>query len=95
MLQADAKGWRWAQRGLAERERLALQREKYQRQTAEMVVKAAAEARVQAAEAGPGDNREKLNRIGEALFGALWRPIPEPWEDAYPSPEEPVVDFEI
>jgi hypothetical protein len=78
LVNADPKAWRSSQRTRHEHRRLRLHREQFHRQTAEIVLHAATTARAQAIAADPGDNRPKLNLIGQALIGPLWQPIPDP-----------------
>jgi hypothetical protein len=54
-------------------EQLKLEREKFQRQTAEMVLKSAKDAAVQRIASAPMDYSEQLNQVGKHLYGDLWK----------------------
>jgi hypothetical protein len=75
LMHGDPKAWRLCQRTELERNRLLLQREKLQRQTSEMVLRAATDPRLQAVANSPADHTAKLNHVGQILFGNLWKPI--------------------
>jgi len=63
---------------LAQRDEvIALDREKFQRDTAEMALKILKDDRAKAIEAGVGTNEEKLEIMGQHLFGELWKPRPK------------------
>jgi hypothetical protein len=55
-----------------ERAALALEREKFQRATAEAVLRAARDQRIQEIAASDAPAAEKIERVGRALFGDLW-----------------------
>jgi len=55
-----------------ERAALALEREKFQRATAEAVLRAARDHRIQEIAASDAPAAEKIERVGRALFGDLW-----------------------
>jgi hypothetical protein len=75
LLHGDPKAWRRCQRTDIERNRLLLQREKFQRQTSEIVLRAATDAGLQAIANSPATHAAKLNQVGQILFGNLWKPI--------------------
>jgi hypothetical protein len=55
-------------------EELRLAREKFQRDTAETVLKYLADDRARSIEAGAGTNAEKIEIMGRHIFGDLWKP---------------------
>jgi len=55
-------------------EELKLAREKFQRDTAEAVLKSARDTAVQAIAAAPMDHTAQLDAVGQHLFGELWKP---------------------
>jgi hypothetical protein len=67
-MHADPKTWRLCQRTDIEHNRLLLQREKFQRQTSEIVLRAATDARLQAIANSRAGHTAKLNQVGQILF---------------------------
>lgn len=55
-------------------EKLKLEREKFQRDTAEIALKVLADDRAKQIEAGAGTNAEKIEMMGAHIFGDLWKP---------------------
>ena len=55
---------------------LALAREKFQRESAEITLRILADDRAKAIEAGPGTHEEKIQLMGAHIFGDLWKPAP-------------------
>lgn len=55
-------------------EELALAREKFQRDTAALFIKWCEDKRALEAATGGGDNSEKIERLGQLMFGEDWRP---------------------
>lgn len=55
-------------------EQIALEREKFQRDTAGIALKILADDRAKQIEAGSGTNEEKIERMGQHIFGDLWKP---------------------
>ena len=55
-------------------ERIALETAKYQRDTAGMALKVLNDERAKAIECGSGTNEQKLEAMGQHLFGELWKP---------------------
>jgi hypothetical protein len=56
-------------------EELALAREKFQRESAEITLRILADDRAKAIESGPGTHEEKIQLMGAHIFGDLWRPV--------------------
>jgi hypothetical protein len=56
-------------------EELKLAREKFQRETAGIALKVLADDRARQIEAAPGSQEQKLDAMGQHLFGALWKPM--------------------
>lgn len=54
-------------------EALALEREKFQRTTCELFLKWHSDERARSITEGPGTNAEKIEKLGEAMFGELWK----------------------
>ncbi|MGA3268060.1 MAG: hypothetical protein ABSE16_14690 [Verrucomicrobiota bacterium] len=54
-------------------EELALAREKFQRETAEAALKVLSDDRAKQIESGAGTNAEKIEAMGQHLFGDLWK----------------------
>jgi hypothetical protein len=55
-------------------EQLALEKAKFQRQTCELFLKWHEDQRAVAAANGAGDNSEKIERLGQLMFGQDWEP---------------------
>lgn len=55
-------------------EELSLAREKFQRESAEIALKVLADERAKSIETGTGTNAEKIEAMGQHLFGDLWKP---------------------
>jgi len=53
-------------------EQIQLEREKFQRETAEIALKVLSDDRAKSIEAGTGTNAEKLDLMGNHIFGDLW-----------------------
>ncbi len=53
--------------------RLALEREKFQRDSAEIALKVLSDQRAKEIEGGAGTNAEKIQAMGKHLFGELWK----------------------
>lgn len=58
-------------------EELKLAREKFQRDTAEAVLKSARNAAIQNIANAPLDHSAQLDAVGKELFGELWKPTPQ------------------
>lgn len=59
-------------------EEIALAREKFQRETVEIAIKILADDRAKSIEAGTGTNAEKIEAMGQHIFGELWKAKPSP-----------------
>jgi hypothetical protein len=57
-------------------EELSLAQDKYQRDTAGIALKILNDARAKEIEVGTGTNEEKIERMGQHIFGELWKPRP-------------------
>ncbi len=53
-------------------EKLGLERQRFQRETASLVLKHAEDARVKEISGGSGTNAEKIERLGQLMFGEDW-----------------------
>ena len=54
-------------------EGLKLQREKFQRETAELYLKWAADKKAREIASSPASNAEKIERLGQLMFGETWK----------------------
>lgn len=54
-------------------ESLQLEREKFQRTTCELFLKWREDQRARTISEGPGTNEEKIEQLGQAMFGDLWK----------------------
>ncbi len=55
-------------------EEIQLAREKFQRESAEIALKVLADERAKSIESGTGTNAEKIEAMGQHIFGELWKP---------------------
>lgn len=71
--QGDAKSWGVAQSVGVKREELALAKQRFQRDTCELFVKWSSDRRAQEIAAEPVSNSEKIEKLGQLMFGEEWK----------------------
>jgi hypothetical protein len=67
-------------------EMISLDREKFQREIAGSALKVLKDERARQIEAGAGTNEEKIEIMGQHLFGELWNPRTEPGQNGQAVP---------
>ena len=70
--QQDAQAWMWTQQTSIKKEQLALERQKFQRETAELFIKWFEDKRAKDVLSGTTDNADKIEKLGELMFGEEW-----------------------
>lgn len=73
MEQQDVKGWFLTQQVELKRGQLLLDRQKFQRETAELFLKWSEDKRAKEITAGTGTNADKIERLGQLMFGEGWK----------------------
>ncbi|MHB8520718.1 MAG: hypothetical protein ACYDH9_08160 [Limisphaerales bacterium] len=73
MEQKDVKGWVLTQKLGLERDQLALDQEKFQRETCALFLKWFADRQAKEIAAGTGTNSDKIERLGALMFGEDWK----------------------
>lgn len=71
--QQDAIAWAAAQKIGIARQQLALDREKFQRETCALFLKWAEDQRAQAIAQGSAPNAQKIEQLGQLMFGEDWK----------------------
>jgi hypothetical protein len=71
--QQDAKGWCMTQQVALKQEQLQLDRQRFQRETIKLFIAWSVDAEAKRIAASPINNDEKTERLGQRLFGTLWK----------------------
>lgn len=71
--QQDPKQWFMIQQTAIKKEQLSLDRSKFQRETCELFVKWSADQRASAIANSTASNADKIEKLGELMFGEDWK----------------------
>ena len=70
--QQDPKAWYLTQTVGIKRQQLDLEEKKFRRETCQLFLQWAADQRAREIAAGAGSNSEKIERLGQLMFGEAW-----------------------
>lgn len=73
MADQDPEQWRWIQATALQKEKLGLERQKFQRETCELFLKWHEDKQAQEVLRGNTSNTEKIEQLGKLMFGEDWK----------------------